>query len=42
VGFLVVHVTLVALVPKTLVAMTLGRASVRPHLPAALPPRPGE
>jgi len=31
VGFIAVHVTLVALVPKTFVAMTLGRATVRPH-----------
>ena len=33
VGFLVVHVTLVALVPKTLLAMALGRATARPHAP---------
>ncbi len=31
VGFLIVHVTLVILVPKTFVAMTLGRATARPH-----------
>jgi thiosulfate reductase cytochrome b subunit len=31
VAFLVVHVALVALVPKTLVAMTLGRASAPAH-----------
>ncbi len=31
VAFLVVHVVLVALVPKTLVAMTLGRAVAKPH-----------
>jgi thiosulfate reductase cytochrome b subunit len=31
VGFLVVHVTLVAIVPKTLVAMVVGRASSAPH-----------
>ena len=31
VAFLIVHVTLVALVPKTLVAMTLGRATAVPH-----------
>jgi thiosulfate reductase cytochrome b subunit len=29
--FIVVHVTLVALVPKTLVAMVTGRATARPH-----------
>ncbi len=29
--FLVVHVTLVVLVPKTFVAMVLGRASAAPH-----------
>jgi thiosulfate reductase cytochrome b subunit len=29
--FIAVHVTLVALVPKTLVAMVLGRATARPH-----------
>lgn len=31
VAFLLVHVTLVALVPKTFVAMTLGRATAAPH-----------
>jgi thiosulfate reductase cytochrome b subunit len=31
VGFLVVHLALTALVPKTLVAMVLGRASDAPH-----------
>ncbi len=31
VGFMVVHVALVVLVPKTFVAMTLGRATQRPH-----------
>ncbi len=31
VAFVAVHVTLVALVPKTLVAMTLGRATAVPH-----------
>ncbi|HTZ70648.1 MAG TPA: cytochrome b/b6 domain-containing protein [Acetobacteraceae bacterium] len=31
VAFLIVHVTLVALVPKTLTAMILGRATHRPH-----------
>ena len=36
VGFLVVHLALTALVPKTLVAMVLGRASDTPH------PRNGE
>jgi thiosulfate reductase cytochrome b subunit len=30
-GFLVVHLALVALVPKTLVAMVAGRATARPH-----------
>ncbi len=34
VGFMLVHVTLVALVPKTFVAMTLGRATSHPHKPA--------
>lgn len=35
-GFIVVHVALVAIVPKTLVAMVLGRATARPHhAPAA-------
>jgi thiosulfate reductase cytochrome b subunit len=36
VGFLVVHLALTALVPKTLVAMVVGRASDTPH------PREGE
>jgi thiosulfate reductase cytochrome b subunit len=31
VGFLLVHVTLVALVPKTLLAMVTGRATATPH-----------
>jgi len=31
--FLIVHVTLVALVPKTLVAMVLGKATAIPHAP---------
>jgi thiosulfate reductase cytochrome b subunit len=31
VGFLVVHLTLTALVPKTLVAMVFGRVSDTPH-----------
>jgi thiosulfate reductase cytochrome b subunit len=35
VGFIIVHVTLVALVPKTLVAMLFGRATAKP--PNALP-----
>lgn len=30
-GFIVVHVALVILVPKTFVAMTLGRATAKPH-----------
>ncbi len=34
VGFLVVHLSLTALVPKTLVAMIAGRASERRHAPA--------
>jgi thiosulfate reductase cytochrome b subunit len=34
VGFLVVHVALVIIVPKTMVAMILGRATGRPHAPA--------
>ncbi len=34
VGFLVIHVALVVLVPKTLVAMTLGRASMPAHVTA--------
>ena len=49
VAFLAVHVTLVAVVPKTLLAMTLGHATARPHAAAAVlqqqpPPqqRPGE
>jgi thiosulfate reductase cytochrome b subunit len=29
--FIVIHVTLVILVPKTFVAMTLGRATAKPH-----------
>ena len=32
--FIVVHVTLVAIVPKTLLAMITGRATARPHAPA--------
>ena len=31
VGFMCVHVALVVLVPKTFVAMTLGRATARAH-----------
>jgi thiosulfate reductase cytochrome b subunit len=31
VGFMVVHVALVVLVPKTFVAMVLGRATAKPH-----------
>ncbi len=31
VGFIFVHVALVAIVPKTLVAMVTGRATARPH-----------
>ncbi len=31
VGFVAVHVALVAIVPKTFVAMVLGRATARPH-----------
>jgi len=31
VGFLVVHLALTALVPKTLVAMVFGRVSAPPH-----------
>jgi thiosulfate reductase cytochrome b subunit len=34
-GFIVIHVTLVALVPKTFVAMVAGRATARPHAPGA-------
>jgi len=37
VAFVAVHVALVVLVPKTFVAMTLGRATARPHAPAAEP-----
>jgi thiosulfate reductase cytochrome b subunit len=29
--FIVIHVTLVILVPKTFIAMTLGRATAKPH-----------
>lgn len=32
VGFMVIHVALVILVPKTLVAMVLGRAAAAPHI----------
>jgi thiosulfate reductase cytochrome b subunit len=32
VGFMVVHVALVILVPKTFVAMVLGRATAKPHV----------
>ncbi len=42
VGFLVVHVTLVALVPKTLLAMTLGRATAHPHAPGGSRTQPGD
>ncbi len=40
VGFLVIHVALVVLVPRTLVAMTLGRARAKAHAapPAQTPP----
>lgn len=31
VGFLIVHVALVVLVPKTLIAMIFGKATARPH-----------
>jgi thiosulfate reductase cytochrome b subunit len=34
-GFIVVHVALVAIVPKTLVAMVTGRATAKPHPSAA-------
>jgi thiosulfate reductase cytochrome b subunit len=34
-GFIVVHVALVAIVPKTLVAMVTGRATAKPHPGAA-------
>ena len=37
VGFLVVHLALTLLVPKTLVAMVLGRASDAPHQPKGAP-----
>jgi thiosulfate reductase cytochrome b subunit len=37
VGFLVVHVALTILVPKTLVAMVLGRATGTPHLSGERP-----
>jgi thiosulfate reductase cytochrome b subunit len=33
VGFLFVHIGLTILVPKTLVAMIVGRASSKPHAP---------
>lgn len=33
-GFIVIHVSLVILVPKTLVAMILGRAAAKPHAPS--------
>jgi len=33
VAFLVVHIALTILVPKTLVAMVFGRASSAPHQP---------
>jgi hypothetical protein len=29
--FIVIHVALVILVPKTFLAMTLGRATAKPH-----------
>jgi thiosulfate reductase cytochrome b subunit len=35
--FIAVHVVLVALVPKTFQAMTLGRAAARPHAPRNRP-----
>ncbi|HEY8290446.1 MAG TPA: cytochrome b/b6 domain-containing protein, partial [Acetobacteraceae bacterium] len=31
VAFIVIHVALVILVPRTFLAMTLGRATARPH-----------
>jgi thiosulfate reductase cytochrome b subunit len=34
-GFIVIHVTLVILVPKTFVAMVVGRATAHPHAPGA-------
>jgi thiosulfate reductase cytochrome b subunit len=34
-GFIVIHVTLVVLVPKTFVAMVVGRATAHPHAPGA-------
>ncbi len=34
VGFVIVHVALVAIVPKTLQSMVLGRATARAHAPA--------
>jgi thiosulfate reductase cytochrome b subunit len=37
VSFMVVHVALVVLVPKTLVAMIAGRATARPHADAIRP-----
>jgi thiosulfate reductase cytochrome b subunit len=36
-GFLVVHVALVVLVPKTFVAMVLGRVTGPPHTPGSAP-----
>ncbi len=41
-GFLLVHVALVAIVPKTLVAMVIGRASVPAHDAPALMPKVAE
>jgi thiosulfate reductase cytochrome b subunit len=45
-GFLLVHIALVALVPKTFVAMVLGRVTGAPHAPAPLTettaPQPSE
>jgi thiosulfate reductase cytochrome b subunit len=40
VSFMVVHVALVILVPKTLVAMIAGRATARPHAKAPTEKRP--
>lgn len=43
VAFMLVHVTLVALVPKTFVAMTLGRATAQAHRKVLIDPgHPGE
>ena len=42
VGFMVVRVTPVALVPKTLLVMTIGRATARAHASAPIQPQQGE